>query len=268
MQNGDFRRATLCFADLGNTNLQDANLGFANLKSAVLVGANLREAILRKAYMDNVQTQEINVFVEQLEKTATLYGLEFKPDSDMERKFEQLIEKNRKLKLKFKEDMEAVWIHLAQISLKEEGLYYGDVDRIAGPITKRALIQFQKDYGIEPTGVIDTKTRIMMRMSDRTEQIPGCIKSPQTAGGNCEFEMPRSVLRGLRRLDMNIQSVKLELGRLGYYTREINDKYDLEFIEAVQRFQAAMNIDADGLLGEGTARTFLAVLRGDRKPDI
>jgi len=271
LQTANLRRATLCSADLGNTNMQEVNLGFANLKTAILVGANLREAILRGAYLGNVQTQDFKVFGEQLAAAASLYHLAFEPESEMEQSFQRLIDREEKLFLKFYEDKEAVWIHLAQKALKDEGLYYGDIDRIAGPITKRALIQYQKAYDLEPTGVIDAQTRMMMQMSEGQKQIPVCLKFPQMADRECEVEMPRSVFRGLRKIDKKVQSVKSvksELGRLGYYTGEINEKYDLGFIEAVQRFQAAMNIDADGLLGEGTAGTLGAVMRGEEKPII
>jgi uncharacterized protein YjbI with pentapeptide repeats/peptidoglycan hydrolase-like protein with peptidoglycan-binding domain len=268
MQKADLRRATLCFADLGNTNMQEVNLGSANLKSTILVGANLQEAILRRAYLGNVQTQEFKVFGEQLAAAATLYRLAFEPGSKRAHSFHRLIDSEEKLFLQFYEDKEAVWIHLAQKALKDEGFYYGDVDRIAGPITRRALIQYQNAYGLEPTGVIDTQTRYMMRMSEGEKQIPDCIKFPLVAGKECEVEMPRSVVRGLRKLKMEVQAVKTQFHRLGYYTGEINAKYDLEFVEAVQRFQAAMDIDADGLLGEGTAGTLGNVMSGERKPII
>jgi peptidoglycan hydrolase-like protein with peptidoglycan-binding domain len=45
-----------------------------------------------------------------------------------------------------------------QEKLKSEGLYKGQVDGIAGPETKQALEQFQKQQSLQQTGSLDQQT--------------------------------------------------------------------------------------------------------------
>ena len=42
-----------------------------------------------------------------------------------------------------------------QMALKEKGFYLGKIDGVMGPATRRALIAFQRQQGLEPTGRID-----------------------------------------------------------------------------------------------------------------
>lgn len=46
----------------------------------------------------------------------------------------------------------------AQLELRNMGLYKGSLDGIVGPETKRALAQFQKDYGLQQTATLDPQT--------------------------------------------------------------------------------------------------------------
>jgi len=45
-----------------------------------------------------------------------------------------------------------------QIRLRDYGYYWGAIDGIFGPASRRALIRFQADYGLRPTGRIDGPT--------------------------------------------------------------------------------------------------------------
>jgi hypothetical protein len=50
-----------------------------------------------------------------------------------------------------------------QQQLKQQGLYKGAVDGIAGPQTQAALKAFQRQQGIEASGQVDTRTRLALR---------------------------------------------------------------------------------------------------------
>ena len=49
-------------------------------------------------------------------------------------------------------------IRWAQVELHTIGLYHGSLDGIAGPETKRALLEFQEDNGLDRTATLDQQT--------------------------------------------------------------------------------------------------------------
>jgi peptidoglycan hydrolase-like protein with peptidoglycan-binding domain len=49
-------------------------------------------------------------------------------------------------------------IRWAQVELHTIGLYHGSLDGVAGPETKRALLEFQEDNGLERTATLDQQT--------------------------------------------------------------------------------------------------------------
>jgi hypothetical protein len=53
-------------------------------------------------------------------------------------------------------------IRQAQLELRHAGLYSGSLDGVIGPQTKQALVQLQKDNGLEQTGTLDGRTMVMM----------------------------------------------------------------------------------------------------------
>jgi peptidoglycan hydrolase-like protein with peptidoglycan-binding domain len=49
-------------------------------------------------------------------------------------------------------------IRWAQVELHTIGLYYGSLDGVAGPETKRALLEFQENNGLKQTATLDQQT--------------------------------------------------------------------------------------------------------------
>ena len=49
-------------------------------------------------------------------------------------------------------------IRWAQVELHTMGFYYGSLDGVAGPETKRALLEFQENNGLERTATLDQRT--------------------------------------------------------------------------------------------------------------
>jgi Putative peptidoglycan binding domain len=45
-----------------------------------------------------------------------------------------------------------------QAALQEQGYYYGDVDGLLGPLTREALADYQRDYGLYMTSAVDRPT--------------------------------------------------------------------------------------------------------------
>jgi peptidoglycan hydrolase-like protein with peptidoglycan-binding domain len=49
-------------------------------------------------------------------------------------------------------------VRWAQVELHTIGLYYGSLDGVAGPETKRALLEFQENNGLDRTATLDQQT--------------------------------------------------------------------------------------------------------------
>src|SRR6516164_4745246 len=49
-------------------------------------------------------------------------------------------------------------VRWAQVELHTIGLYYGSLDGVAGSETKRALLEFQENNGLERTATLDQQT--------------------------------------------------------------------------------------------------------------
>jgi len=47
----------------------------------------------------------------------------------------------------------------AQAQLARQGYYHGRIDGVFGPETRRAVVAFQRDHGLNPTGYLTRDTR-------------------------------------------------------------------------------------------------------------
>lgn len=53
----------------------------------------------------------------------------------------------------------------AQLRLRQLGYYYGPIDGIIGRGSQRAIVRFQRDYHLPPTGWLDHRTLRALRVS-------------------------------------------------------------------------------------------------------
>ena len=65
----------------------------------------------------------------------------------------------------------------AQVELSMEGFYDGPLDGVAGPLTKRALQQYQDIHGLPVTAVLDQRTWHELHGGDQMRQ-------PESSGGS------------------------------------------------------------------------------------
>jgi peptidoglycan hydrolase-like protein with peptidoglycan-binding domain len=80
-------------------------------------------------------------------------------------------------------------IRQAQLELRHSGLYNGSLDGVIGPQTKQALVQFQKDNGLEPTAALDPHTMVTMFGNIGTSQ--GSSMPPNAAQGTGQWRVPK-----------------------------------------------------------------------------
>jgi LysM repeat protein len=130
-----------------------------------------------------------------------------------------------------------------QVALRSHGVYTGAVDGISGPMTRTALLRFQRHNGIRPTGKIGMATRCKL----------GKLGMPLLG--------QRALSRG--RVGWDVASLEFRLRRFGLPASKIDGRFDAVTAAALRRFQRSRGLEPDGVAG---VRTFRALARGKPKP--
>ena len=129
-----------------------------------------------------------------------------------------------------------------QVALKRLGLYSATVDGIRGPLTKAAIVRFQRRRGLAVDGVVGPRTRAAFG------------KRGRPAFGS------RTMKRGDRGWD--VAAMQYILARRGYPPGAIDAVFGPMTDTALRHFQRAYGLVADGLAGP---RTISALRHG--RPD-
>ena len=125
-----------------------------------------------------------------------------------------------------------------QVALRAKGLYGGTVDGMSGPITRAAVIRFQRRHGIRPTGKVGHATRCEL----------GRLGKPLLG--------QRELRRG--RVGWDVSSLEFRLRSYGLARRRIDGRFDKATAAALRRFQRARGLTPDGVAG---SKTFRALAR-------
>ena len=136
-------------------------------------------------------------------------------------------------------DDESSEVSLIQQALLKLDFYYGDITGHYGARTQRGIRMFQKEYGLEMTGIADDETRARLYAA-------AGIQAPPVSDALIEMNVT------LRRGDSGSAVTWLQesLTALGYYEGEITGSYGGLTHEAVRLFQIANGQEADGEAGD------------------
>jgi peptidoglycan hydrolase-like protein with peptidoglycan-binding domain len=126
-----------------------------------------------------------------------------------------------------------------QVALKRLGLYNATVDGVRGPLTKSAIVRFQRHRGLSVDGVVGPQTRHAFG------------KRGRPAFGS------RTMKRGDRGWD--VAAMQYILARRGYPPGAIDAVFGPMTDVALRNFQRAYGLSADGLAG---SQTISALRRG------
>jgi peptidoglycan hydrolase-like protein with peptidoglycan-binding domain len=126
-----------------------------------------------------------------------------------------------------------------QVALKRLGLYKATVDGVRGPLTKAAIVSFQRRHGLAVDGVVGPQTRRAFG------------KRGRPAFGS------RTMKRGDRGWD--VAAMQYILARRGYPPGAIDAVFGPMTDTALRNFQRAFGLFADGLAG---SQTISALRRG------
>ena len=119
-----------------------------------------------------------------------------------------------------------------QVALKRIGLYNATVDGVRGPLTKAAIVRFQRRRGLSVDGVVGPQTRRAFG------------KRGRPAFGS------RTMKRGARGWD--VAAMQYILARRGYPPGAIDAVFGPMTDTALRNFQQALGLSADGLAGPAT----------------
>ena len=119
-----------------------------------------------------------------------------------------------------------------QVALKRVGLYNATVDGVRGPLTKSAIVRFQRRRGLSVDGVVGPQTRRAFG------------KRGRPAFGS------RTMKRGDRGWD--VAAMQYILARRGYPPGAIDAVFGPMTDTALRNFQRALGLSADGLAGPAT----------------
>ena len=123
-----------------------------------------------------------------------------------------------------------------QVALRSHGLYKGAVDGVSGPMTRTALLTFQRNHRIRATGKVGMATRCQL----------GRLGTPLLG--------QRVLTRG--RVGWDVTSLEFRLRRYGLAAKRVDGRFDAATAAALRRFQRTQGLRADGIAG---ARTFRAL---------
>ncbi|MGL5081299.1 MAG: peptidoglycan-binding domain-containing protein [Microcoleaceae cyanobacterium] len=136
---------------------------------------------------------------------------------------------------------QGVAVGVLQQRLQALGYYTGSVSNIYDLTTRRAVMSFQRDYGITQTGQVGVTTQTHL-----VRAVPP-LQSVST---------PRNAL-SLGSAGEDVRQLQQQLRASNYYSGPITGFYDRATQVAVVRFQRAQGITATGVTGP-TTRTYLS----------
>ena len=131
-----------------------------------------------------------------------------------------------------------------QVALYRHGYYKGPIDGIAGPLTKRAIRDFQRAQGLEPDGVAGRRTRAAFGRF----------------GGH--LFGTRMLKRGMVGFDVSV--LQFLLARRGLPPRLLNSNFGSGTERLVRSFQRRVGLPADGIVGRRTRAALVSARRPRR----
>ncbi|MGD1713758.1 peptidoglycan-binding domain-containing protein [Dapis sp. BLCC M172] len=138
----------------------------------------------------------------------------------------------------------AATVSAVQRKLRELGYFNANLTGYYGPVTERAVIRFQEDNGITPSGQIEPTTWSLLFGGSRTSQTNSSL-----------LNSPTQVL-SFGEISPQVAIIQRRLKELGFYRGPINSIYDQNTRTAVIRFQSVHGITPTGQVGI-TTRDFL-----------
>lgn len=148
-----------------------------------------------------------------------------------------------------------------QERLYELGYYEGRIDGRFGAGTTQAVVDFQRENGLDDDGIAGRATQNLLFSSDAKFN-PNLMGGSGSSATATPAPATSEVLR-LGSTGEAVRSLQTALRSLGYYSGEADGDFGESTQAAVRLFQTYNGISADGIAG---ARTFEALYGGNATP--
>lgn len=131
-----------------------------------------------------------------------------------------------------------------QQGLKTLGYYSGAVDGLFGPITRQAVINFQRDYGLIVDGIVGPQTAQALQKALSANPV--------------STQIPSSLLK-LGSTGSDVVLLQTKLSQLGFNPGPIDGIFGYKTQAAVMKFQASRGLVVDGIVGPRTWSALFSV---------
>jgi peptidoglycan hydrolase-like protein with peptidoglycan-binding domain len=132
-----------------------------------------------------------------------------------------------------------------QVALYRFGHYKGPIDGIAGPMTNRAVVAFQRERKLEADGKVGKQTRVALGRYGR----------------------PLFGVRTLRRgkVGFDVSVLQFLLAKHGLPPKRLNSNFGPATEELVRRFQRKAGLPVDGIVGKVTRAALVTGKQATKK---
>ena len=135
-----------------------------------------------------------------------------------------------------------------QEALKKLGFYSGTVDSSFGPVTKNAVIAFQKRYGLKQDGWFGELS---------CKKLATVLPETTSGGGADVFDCPKTSLKKGSKEKSKVTTLQTYLKQWGYYEKSVDGDYGTYTELAVKDFQKEVGETEDGWFGQKTCAKFV-----------
>lgn len=155
--------------------------------------------------------------------------------------------------------------------LKKANFYPGLIDGVMGQATRKAIRDFQRENGLNPTGKIDSLT--MLALNREAERERSDVESVQK-----EFKILPAQTEELKQKEESkkqlnkeysatylktqegIKEIQRALKQAGFYKGKIDGKIGPRTKKAIREFQKANKLKPDGIVGSKTWKQLISYI--------
>lgn len=148
--------------------------------------------------------------------------------------------------------------------LKSAGFFWADVDGLMGRKTRQAIKNFQRQKGINPTGIIDETTYSSLLKERELQNIilnqrtPTIIQDSSYKEISPERITPQEIAKiagpqeKIETPKDRKKQIQVALKKAGLYLGPIDGKIGPKTRQAIKAFQKKNNLKPDGIVGKAT----------------
>lgn len=135
--------------------------------------------------------------------------------------------------------------------LKDAGFYAGRVDGFMGANTRRAILNFQNEKGLRPTGRLNQLT---ISALNRESQLPASNREEKQEVAAPQQSQPQQKPQVKKRPAMGIEEIQAALAEAGFYAGKIDGIMGPKTKKALRAFQSSQGLKADAIAGPRTQK--------------